>query len=293
MAPSRPPSLDEVCTLALRLPCSPVLLPRLIAALQQDDSTAADIGQVILLDSALAAATLRLANSAALGGAHVVESVEEAIVRLGSREIYRLAALALVNRWEAGQGAALVGEPGDFSRHSLCTAVAAELLAEMTERIDPQAAYTAGLICGVGKLALAHACGTFFPAIRELCTEQRMTRADAERAVLGYDQAEAGTRLLRAWRFPPSLVQAIQFQARPEAGPAAAQPLLAHLHAAQYMATALGPGVAEEGFFIALHGQFLARHGFSGELLDVLMPDLVTRAQARLGDKLSHGALAF
>jgi len=293
MAPTRPPSLDEVCTLALRLPCSPVLLPRLVAALQQDDSTAADIGQVILLDSALAAATLRLANSAALGGARAVEAVEEAIVRLGSREIYRLAALALVNRWESGQRNPLMGEPGDFSRHALCTAVAAELLAEMTERIDPQAAYTAGLICGVGKLALAHACGGFFAAIRALCSEQQMTRSEAERRVLGYDQAEAGTRLLRAWRFPPSLVQAVEFQARPMAGPIAAQPLLAHLHAAQYMATALGPGVAEEGFYMTLHGEFLAQHGFSAQLLEVLMPDLATRAQARLGDKLAHGVLPF
>ena len=293
MSIQRPPTLDEVCTLALRLPCSPVLLPRLIGALQQEDSTAADIEAVIRLDSALAASTLRLANSAALGGARVVESVEEAIVRLGSREIYRLAALALVNRWEASQGNVLTGGPGDFSRHSLCVAVAAELLAEMTEKIDPQAAYTAGLVSGLGKLALAYACGSFYPAIRELCTSKQMTRSQAEKTVLGYDQAEAGTRLLRVWRFPPHLTLAVEFQSQPTAAPVAAQPLIAHLHAAQYMATALGPGVAEEGFYIALHGQFLAQHGFTGELLEVLMPDLVQRAQARLGDKLSHGVLAF
>ena len=67
MTKLNPPTLDWVCNEALRLPCSPTLLPRLIATLQQEDSTATEIEQLIRLDSALAVATLRLANSAALG----------------------------------------------------------------------------------------------------------------------------------------------------------------------------------------------------------------------------------
>ncbi|HUG11262.1 MAG TPA: HDOD domain-containing protein [Opitutaceae bacterium] len=286
-----PPSLDEVCSQALRLPCSPVMLPRLIDALQSEDTTAAEIEAIILLDAALAAATLRLANSAALGGRRAVESVEEAILRLGSKEIYRLAALALVNRWGSGHDAALGGEPGDFSRHSLCTAVAAELLAEQSGAINSRTAYTAGLVCHVGKLALAHACAPFYAKIRALCTETCIPWSAAEKAVLGYDQAEASTRLLRAWRFPEALAIAVEFQADPAAAPVEAQPLLAHLHAAHYLAAALGPGVPEEGFLFKLDGEFLAQHGFTSDVIEALMPDLVGRAHARLGDRLTHGAL--
>ena len=72
-----------------------------------------------------------------------------------------------------------------------------------------------------------------------------------------------------------------------------ALPLLAHLHAAKYLATALGPGVAEDGFLITVHGEFLEAEGFTSHLLEEVMPELMLRAQARLGDKLTHGALAL
>src|SRR5262245_6763190 len=125
MTKLQPPTLAEVCTQALRLPCSPTLLPRLIAALQKEDSTASEIEALIRLASALAVATLRLANSAALSGGREVDSLEQAIIRLGQKEIFRLAALALVNRWESTHGEALGWEPGDFCRRALCTALAA------------------------------------------------------------------------------------------------------------------------------------------------------------------------
>jgi HD-like signal output (HDOD) protein len=140
-----PPTLDKVCEAALRLPCAPSLLPRLAVALQSDSSSAQEIERLISLDPSLAASTLRLANSAALSR-RKVETVEEAVFRLGAKEIYRLAALALVSRWESQLGS-LRWNPGDFSRHSLCTAIAAEVLAGTTERLEPQMAYTAGLVC--------------------------------------------------------------------------------------------------------------------------------------------------
>lgn len=293
MSLPRPPTLDEVCQATANLPCSPVLLPRLISALQDEDSTASDVEEIILLDSALTASTLRLANSAALSGGREVVSVEEAIVRLGSREIYRLAALALVSRWETSCGQEQGEGAGDFSRHALCTAVAAERMAVVSEAIDPQVAYTAGLVCKMGKLALSYACARHYPAIRQHCAEHQTTWAEAEKHVLGYDQAEAGTSLLRAWRFPELLTLAVEFQSQPAAAPAHARPLLAHLHAAQYMAVALGPGVPEEGFLFTLDSDFLAEYGFTCEMLEGLMPEVFQWVDARIGDRLSHGALSF
>ena len=134
MTDYKPPTIEQVCEQALRLPCSPALLPRLITALQSNDSSADEIASVITVDPGLAAATLRLANSAYFGSASPAENVSEAVVRLGQHELYRLAALALVSRWDSGVGH---GEAGDFCRHALCTALAAEILAETSERDNP------------------------------------------------------------------------------------------------------------------------------------------------------------
>lgn len=285
----QPPTLQQVCERALRLPCSPALLPRLISVITAQDSSADEIAQLIMIDASLAAATLRLANSAYFSSNVKAETVADAVIRLGQRELFRLAALALVSRWETGTGGR--GEPGDFCRHALCTALAAEVLAETTERVDPQTAYTAGLVCDLGKLAVAHACAAQFPALRAYCTNNNSTWAQAERELLGYTQSEVGARLLRAWSFPDTLVNAAAFVENPTQAPVDSLPLLSHLHAAKYVATSFGPGVPEEGFLFELNTAFLIEWGFTPELLQESMTIVHERARARLQEKLAHGAV--
>jgi HD-like signal output (HDOD) protein len=294
MKPDKPeiPSLEEVCTRALQLPCAPSLLPRLVLALQQDDSTAAEIEEIIALDSALATATLRLSNSAYYAGTEPVISLDHAILRLGQREIYRLAALVLVSRWEAVHKDNLRWAPGDYSRHSVCTALAAEVLAESSEKVDPSMAYTAGLVCDVGKLALAYVCAEFYPKVAAFCETGACTWEQAEKSVLGYNHAEVGARLLQGWRFPPIFIEVIEKQLTPEKASEASLPLIAHLHAARYLAVALGPGVTEDGFLFALHGPFLSQFGFTADFLEEAMIEVRIRAQSRLGEKINLGQLS-
>jgi putative nucleotidyltransferase with HDIG domain len=292
MPPLRPPTLDEVTAQAVCLPCAPTLLPRLVAALQKAEGTADEIESIIRLDTALTAATLRLANSAFYSGSSV-DTVAEAIMRLGQREIYRLAALALVCRWDGGQMRSLNWEPGDFTRHTLCTALAAEALAEATERLEPQSAYTAGLVCDVGKLALAHGCAELYGAVRTRCEETGCTWEKAETDVFGYTHAQAGAKMLQAWRFPEVLIHAVRFQDRPEEAPEASHALLGNLCAARYLAASMGPGVGEDAYRVAVHGDFLLRQGFTSEILEAALPVVLERAAARLGDKLSTGAVTI
>ena len=166
------------------------------------------------------------------------------------------------------------------------------MLAESTELVDPQTAYTAGLVGDLGKLAVAHGCAAFFPAIRGHCAAQGCTWAQAERDVLGFDHAEVGARLLKAWAFPEVLALAAEYCERPAEAPAPSLPLLAHLHAGRYIATSFGPGVAEDGFLFELNTPFLMEWGLSPELLEEAMMTVHDRAKQRLQDKLSHGALA-
>jgi HD-like signal output (HDOD) protein len=282
--------LPQVCERALLLPCSPALLPRIAAAIADPDSSAEDIARIIMVDAALATSTLRLANSSYFSGGAPAATVADAVVRLGQRELFRLAALGLVSRWETVAGAR--GEPGDFCRHALCTAFAAEILAEATEAVDPQTAYTAGLVCDLGALAITHACAAFFPVLRAHCASGRATWAEAERAVLGYTRAEVGAHLLRVWRFPEELVAAAAFCDRPAQAPAAAAALVAHVHAGKYVATSFGPGVPAEGFLFELDATVLAANGFTPELLEESMTLVHERAGALLKDRLTHGALA-
>lgn len=290
----QPPSIEEVCAEALRLPCSPALLPRLAVALQSESSSTEEISKLIQIDLTLASATLRMANSAFFGGAgRAVESLEQAILRLGAKEIYRLAALALVNRWPVENNAGCQWEPGDFSRHALCTAIASEVLAEATQKIEPNVAYTTGLVHELGKLAVAHACGSFLPLIRASQQEDKSTWEQAEKKVLGYEHAEVGGRLLRSWHFPEMMIIAAEYQHHPADAPAPALPLLAHVHAGRYLAASMGPGISEDGFLFQVDGHFLQEWGFTAAMLDEAMLVALERASKCLGEKLSHGTIKF
>lgn len=288
------PSFAEVCDKATRLPCSPALLPRLIGVLAKDDASIDEMEQVICVDPALASSTLRLANSAYFAaGSSQVENLSEALMRLGQKEVYKLAALSLTSRWMSLKVEGYRWEAGDFCRLSLVEAVAAECLAEKTGQVEPKTAYTAGLIHEIGKLAMAYACAELFPEIRKAQQAASGPWLEAEKKVLGYNHAEVGAELLRRWKFPPSLV-AVGTYNPPHAGdPPDFLPLLVHIHAAKYLAVTIGAGVAEDGFLFELNAPLLIEWGFTPEMLEAAIPDVLDRAGKLLQERLTHGALSF
>ena len=253
-----------------------------------------ELEAVICLDPALASSTLRLANSAYFGGGSAqVDNLSEALMRLGQREVYRLAALSITNRWMSQKTEGYRWEAGDFCRLSLVAAVAAEYLAEKTEQVDPKTAYTAGLVHEIGKLAIAYSCAEQFPEIRKVQAAGSLPWLAAEKQVLGYNHAEVGAVLLRRWKFSPALVAVGTHNPPRSDAPAEFLPLLAHVHAAKYLAVTIGAGVAEDGFLFELNAPLLLEFGFSPEMLEASIPDVLERAGKLLREKLTHGSLSF
>ena len=173
------------------------------------------------------------------------------------------------------------------------TGVASEYLAEETRRVDPKTAYTAGLVHEIGKLAVAHACVEQFPAVRSEQSGTGCTWLEAEKKVLGFNHAEVGAELLRRWKFPPSLV-AVGVHNPPKAtDPSDVLPLLVHVHAAKFLAVTIGAGVAEDGFLFQLNSELLVEWGFTPEVLEAAIPEVLERASKLLRENLSHGSLSF
>lgn len=288
------PTFAEVCDKAIRLPCSPALLPRLISVLQKEEASIDELEAVISVDPALASSTLRLANSAYFAaGSNEVENLSEALMRLGQQEVYKLAALSLASRWMNTKTEGYQWEPGDFCRLSLVEAVAAEYLAEKTGQVDPKTAYTAGLVHEIGKLAVAYACAESFPEIRTVQATQSCAWLVAEKQVLGYNHAEVGAELLRRWKFPAALVAVGTYNPPRATDPVESMPLLVLVHAAKYLAVTIGAGVAEDGFLFELNAPLLIEWGFSPEMLEASIPDILDRAGKLLRERFSHGALSF
>jgi putative nucleotidyltransferase with HDIG domain len=274
--------LPQLVEKARSLPCAPWLLPKLMEQLAAPDTTADQIEALIKLDSGLATETLRLANSAYFSGSMPCDSFTHAIVRLGFREIYRLATTKIASRWLTNPAQGYSWEPGDLYRHSLTVAVGADLLAKKLGRVTPEIAYTAGLLHDVGKLALAYVCAASFEEIRLFQAEKQCPWREAELALLGYDHTEVAGALLHTWAFPPNLIEVVRFYPRPRLSTAEHRSLVTCVHAAKHLALCLGTGVGEEGFSTELDEALLAEQGITPELIESLLPAVLAGAKKLL-----------
>ncbi len=270
---------------ARKLPCAPWLLPKLLLLLDDPDAAAGDVEALIRLDSGLAAATLRLANSAYFANAAPCDAFSDAIVRLGFAEVYRLVATKMASRWLGNPVDGYGWQPGDLYRHSLTVAVAADLLARETKQVPPELAYTAGLLHDVGKLALAFIAGNSFDEVRALQAREQCPWREAEHRYFGYDHCDVAGELLEAWNFPENLIQVVRFYSRPRLAGPDHQLLVGHIHAAKHLALCLGTGVGEEGFHTEIDVEFLARQGVTPESLEALLPEVLVASNRLLSSE--------
>lgn len=290
---SAPLPLQMVCEMARNIPCSPTILPTLMKVLNNPDAGMADIEKIINRDPGLASSTLSLANSAFFIGTMKCETLQDALTRLGRKEVYRFTISSAAGRWLNQEVAGYGWQPGDLSRHSVCVGLASEILAKRIGKVDPQLAFTAGLLHDVGKLALAYSCAEQFEDIRKLQASEGISWRQAEKDYLGYDHTDVGGTLLMNWSYPTSLVEVVVYYPRPSSAAVEHQPLVTNVHAAKHMALAFGLGVGEEGFTTELDEVALKAYGFTPEIAEECLPMVLDQAEKMLGAGLTVGKMKF
>lgn len=231
----QPIDRDELLAALRDLPPLPSVVLELVESLGHEELSAAQYAAKISRDQALAAKTLRLANSSFYGRGRQVHSVAEAIAVLGLRTVRGVVTAA-------GLAGSFRRHPGfdhnAFWRHSIGSALCAQALASELGRDDADLAFTVGLVHDIGRLALASAFAPAYAAVEQWRRDQDAPDGDAERAVLGIDHAEVGGLIARQWNFAPAIVDAIrEHHAPPDA---TGLTLTGIAHVADAMAHALG-----------------------------------------------------
>ncbi|NHQ91537.1 HDOD domain-containing protein [Janthinobacterium lividum] len=219
-------SFEHIIRQIQELPSLPVVVLELLSSMDQDDTDVHMLAQKIELDQALAAKTLRIANSSFYGMQSKVTSIPQAVSVLGFHSIRTVVtACALTGSFAPVSGGF---DFQAFWRHSLATAIAARLLAPHL-RVNPETAFTAGLLHDLGTLVLV----TRFPAEHALVRSYRQAHdgqmADAELAVIGIDHAQVGSALAGYWKFPETIQQAVADHHAIDRLEAGGLPLAVHL----------------------------------------------------------------
>jgi putative nucleotidyltransferase with HDIG domain len=228
-------SIEQVVKRIRDLPSLSAVVLELLSSMEQEDVDVHVLGSKIALDQSLTAKTLRLANSSFYGMSSKVTTIHQAIAVLGFHSIRTLVTACAVTASFPPDAAGGVNFQA-FWRHSVATAVCAKLLAAHF-KLNPDTAFTAGLLHDIGTLVLATGFPDDYGAMLAYRKEHDCYLIEAERAVLGVDHAAAGAALAAYWKFPADMQDAVASHHLAAAG---ATPTLALLvHAANIIAHAL------------------------------------------------------
>ncbi|MDJ0847875.1 MAG: HDOD domain-containing protein [Myxococcota bacterium] len=183
----------------------PASLDRVLSLAGDAESSVPQLAAAIELDPSITARVLRLANSAYFGFSRHVETVDEAIMVIGFRNVRNLAACAAVAPMFATSQRGL--DRSALWRHSCAVGEAARLIAARIDGDDGWA-YVAGLLHDLGQVLLEEVLADEYVEIVQ-AERDGSSLADAEREALGADHAWAVGTLADRWQLSKRITSAV------------------------------------------------------------------------------------
>ena len=199
----------------VRLVSLPEVCLRVGEMLEDPRTTATDLGRVIGRDTGLTARLLKIVNSAFYGFPSRIETVSRAVTIIGMRELRGLVlAASAIEAFSKVPNDVL--NMAHFWRHSVYCGVVAQLLAQRCNVLHSERLFVAGLLHDIGKLIICHKLPGRARLVQQRTEESGLFDFEVERQVLGFDHAEVGGELMRQWRMPEVLVDAVRWHHAPE-----------------------------------------------------------------------------
>lgn len=236
-----PISAQAITSRAATLASLPTIYFQVEKAINHPTASATDIAKVLRTDQALSARLLRIANSAFYGFPRRVESVDDAVRIIGTRQLHDLTLATVVLTQFKGVDPKLVGMK-DFWRHSLACGLAAHSLTTFRRESNTERFFVAGLLHDLGSLVLYQQLPDRAQDALIRHHRSEITLEEAERSTIGCDHAEVGAALMARWRLPAFYQEAA---ARHHSNPAHSIGTAA-IHIADLLVLALGLGTNGE-----------------------------------------------
>lgn len=241
---------DRAIASASSIPPLPHKATTVLRMLATPDISLRAVADVIATDPILAACVLKVANSAVFGRSRSITSIREAVSRLGTMPLRRVAiawaVLGVFDRFRT---------PGfwrhdKFLVHCGATAMLMTDLSDALEASDPDAAYLVGLLHDIGKLILAVKMPEEYQQVvqRQEITRRPLTECELE--LLGIDHAELSGIAAEKWNLPEPVCSAVRNHHAPGNGvePAASPSLTMMISKSDEYINSLGPALLESNF---------------------------------------------
>ena len=195
----------------------PQIALKVIRMINSSTISMSTIAEEIRKDQIITAKVLQLSNSAYLNPGKSIESIDRALILLGEKRILLLTLAIFTEMFyqQADQGYSLI--KGGLFRHSTEVSLISEKLAIFTDKVEADAAFTAGLLHDIGKTVLDQAMAADYPLFyRKMMGSSGDNLIEIEKEMFGINHNETGKKLSEKWSLPSGLSEAISFHHTPE-----------------------------------------------------------------------------
>lgn len=200
-----------------KLPMLPAVAVRLLEVTEDPDSSAHDLAKLIETDQALAAKTMKMANSAYYGRSGKVSTLRDAVALIGFRALRSTTLTIFFMDVFKGATDRTGFDPEAFWLHSLACAICSREVAKAVRgpASFAEEAFVCGMLHDAGKILLNNYLPDEYKRVVEAVKKQNLTIAEAEQTVLEVDHAQVGGQLLRLWNLPEHETHAISLHHEP------------------------------------------------------------------------------
>jgi len=208
--------VDQYLDNVRQLPPAPTVVLELLALFNDPDRDLGRVVEIIRLDPALTATTLKRCNSPSFAGAPPATDMFEAASRLGSSQVYYVVTALIASRTMTQVRAKYRADATRLWKHTVTTAVIASTLAKRVGETEAEA-FTAGLLHDLGKLIFVSVEGITYAELVRKSGGHGLELAAAEESSWGFAHPLLGARLLARWGFPTNICMAVQLHHQPPA----------------------------------------------------------------------------
>lgn len=221
------------------LPTLPPIIEKLGKAVNNPDSDAKMVADIIEDDPSMMARILKVVNSAFYGVAEPIHSVQRAIAQMGLVAVNNIAMSTSVFSTFSKKGETNFNRE-EFWRHSISAGIAANIIYEKAEKnvkqpISKDVLHLAGLMHDIGKIIFEQFFHDDFMKAIALSGEKKTPLHQAETEIFGIDHAEVGAWLASKWKLSNMLTETIRRHHEPALADESTRDLANICHVANYI----------------------------------------------------------
>ncbi|MDB6060641.1 MAG: hypothetical protein JWM78_744 [Verrucomicrobiaceae bacterium] len=199
-----------------RLPSLPQVLLRILDAIHSEHADFQHIADIVRHDTAMAARLLGVANSSYYGRAKGCQTIERALMFLGTETVKTIVITASMKQFFSRFNPQHRPFVKAFWRRSLISANFAHILANLTGYPAPEEAYLCGLLMDVGQLILLNQYDQRYLDIWSSAADDRAL-LEAEIAQLQCSHTDIGANMVDAWQLSGFSGDAVRYHHEPGA----------------------------------------------------------------------------